>query len=70
MQRIYDEVKTPYKYGIILRGDEGRKVDCPSVFRHNDRWYMMYIVFDGTGYETSMAESSDLLRFKPLGKIL
>jgi len=70
MQRIYDQVKTPYKYGIILKGEEGRKVDCPSVFRHGDKWYMMYIVFDGTGYETSIAESSDLLSFKPLGKIL
>ena len=70
MQRIYDEVKTPHKYGIILKGEEGRKVDCPSVFQWNDRWYMMYIIFDGTGYETAIAESSDLLNFKPLGRIL
>lgn len=70
MQRIYDEVKTPHKYGIILRGEEGRKVDCPSVFRWSDRWYMTYIIFDGTGYETAIAESKDLLNFKPLGKIL
>jgi len=70
MQRIYEEIKTPYKYGIILKGEEGKKVDCPSVFRWDDRWYMMYIIFDGTGYETAVAESSDLLNFKPLGKIL
>jgi predicted GH43/DUF377 family glycosyl hydrolase len=69
-QRIYDEVKTPHKYGIILKGEEGRKVDCPSVFRWNDRWYMTYVIFDGTGYETAIAESNDLLNFKPLGKIL
>ncbi len=70
MQRIYDEVKTPYKYGIILKGEDGRKIDCPSVFRWNDHWYMIYIIFDGTGYETAIAESDDLLNFKPLGKIL
>jgi len=70
MQRIYDEVKTPFKYGIILKGEEGRKVDCPSVFRRNDRWYMIYTIFDGTGYETAIAESNDLLNFKLLGKIL
>jgi len=70
MQRIYDEVKTPYKYGIILKGQEGRKIDCPSVFRWNDCWYMIYIIFDGTGYETAIAESNDLLNFRPLGKIL
>jgi len=70
MQRIYEEVKTPYRHGIILRGEEGRKVDCPSVFRQNGRWYMMYIIFDGSGYETAIAESDDLLNFRPLGRIL
>ncbi|MHC4541309.1 MAG: glycosylase, partial [Planctomycetota bacterium] len=70
MQRIYEEIRTPYKYGIILKGREGRKVDCPSVFRRGDTWYIMYIVFDGSGYETALAESRDLLEWKPLGKIM
>ena len=34
MQSIYDEVKTPFKYGIVLRGDSTNQlVDCPSIFR-------------------------------------
>jgi len=70
MQKIYEEIKTPYKCGIILKGEKGRKIDCPSVFRHGDTWYMMYIVFDGSGYETAIAESQDLLKWKPLGKIM
>jgi predicted GH43/DUF377 family glycosyl hydrolase len=70
MQKIYEEIKTPYKYGIILKGEQGKKVDCPSVFRCSGTWYMMYIIFDGSGYETAIAESQDLLRWKPLGKIL
>jgi len=70
MQHIYDEVKTPYKYGVILVGDNGAKVDCPGVFRHGGKWYMTYIIFAGTGYETALAESTDLLHWKPLGKIL
>src|SRR3972149_9076463 len=70
MQKIYEEIKTPYKYGVIVKGDEGKRVDCPSVFRHGDKWYMMYIIFDGSGYETAIAESQDLLNWKPLGKIL
>ncbi len=70
MQRVYEEIKTPYKYGIILKGEEGRKVDCPSVFRYGDKWYMMYIIFAGSGYETAIAESKDLLKWKPLGKIM
>ncbi len=70
MERIYNEVKTPFKYGIVLRGEEGKKVDCPSVFRYDGKWYMMYIIFDGDGYETALAESDDLLHWKTLGKIL
>jgi predicted GH43/DUF377 family glycosyl hydrolase len=70
MERVYEQVKTPYKYGVILKDENGAKLDCPSVFRHGDRWYMMYIRFDGTGYETLLAESADLLRWKPLSKIL
>ncbi|MHC4498676.1 MAG: glycoside hydrolase family protein [Planctomycetota bacterium] len=70
MRKIYEEVKTPYKYGIIVEDKSGKKVDCPSVFRHADKWYMVYIIFDGSGYETALAESNDLLNWKPLGKIL
>jgi len=70
MQQIYEQVKTPYKYGVILKGENGRKVDCPSVYRYGERWYMMYIIFDGNGYETAIAESTNLLDWKPLGTIL
>lgn len=70
MQRVYHEVKTPYKYGVILKGQDGRKLDCPSVFRHGDKWYMIYIIFDGSGYETALAESNDLLQWRTLGTIL
>ena len=70
MERIYEQVKTPYKYGIVLMGDEGTKVDSPSVFRHEGRWYMVYIVFNDIGYETELAESDDLLHWEKLGTIL
>jgi predicted GH43/DUF377 family glycosyl hydrolase len=70
MEDIYNEVKTPYKYGIVIKGEDGKKVDCPSVFLHKDKWYMVYIIFDGNGYETALAQSDDLLTWKPLGKIL
>jgi hypothetical protein len=70
MKRVYEQVKTPYKYGIILKGQPGTKVDCPCVFRHGRKWYMLYVIFDGRGYETAIAESQDLLSWKPLGKIL
>ncbi len=70
MNDIYKEVKTPYKYGVVITGEEGNPVDCPSVFMHNGKWYMMYICMNKVGYETHLAESDDLLHWKPLGKIL
>ncbi len=70
MQRVYEEVRTPFKVGVILQGDEGRKLDCPSVFRCGAKWYMVYIIFDGNGYETAIADSNDLVAWQPLGRIL
>lgn len=72
MQRIYEEVKTPFKYGIVLRGDTTNQlVDCPSLFRSGGRWFMMYVaITDGVGYETFLSRSDDLLEWKKLGKIL
>jgi len=70
MRQIYEQVKTPYKYGVVLKAERGGKVDCPSVYRFDNKWYMMYIIFDGSGYETAIADSNDLLHWRPLGKII
>ena len=77
MQDIYDEVKTPCKYGLVLTpADNRHKMDCPTVFRKNGKWYMSYLVYDGKGgndgrgYETWLAESDNLLNWNTLGRIL
>jgi len=71
MQQIYEQVKTPFKYGLVVAPtEESKKIDCPSVFRKGKSWYMTYILFDGRGYETWLAKSKDLLEWKTLGKIL
>jgi predicted GH43/DUF377 family glycosyl hydrolase len=73
MQAIYAEVRTPFKYGIVLEPPEGKKVDCPSVFRHRSKWYMVYVQLEPApleGYTTQLAESENLLQWKPLGTIL
>ncbi|MFC1601340.1 glycosylase [Candidatus Sumerlaeota bacterium] len=70
MDNIYDAVKTPHKYGIVLRGQGDLMVDCPNVFRHDDKWFMMYVCMNEVGYETHLAESDDLLSWQPLGRIL
>ena len=70
MQALYDEIKTPYKYGIVLQPEDGEKYDNANVFRKDGRWYMLYISFDGKGYETRLAVSDDLLHWKKLGCVL
>lgn len=71
MNEVFEKVKAPYKYGLVLvPEDETKMVDSPSVFRYNGVWYMIYIVFDGKGYETMLAESPDLLSWTTKGKIM
>jgi len=71
LRRIYDEVKTPFKYGVIIRGEAGELVDCPNVFRHQGRWYMLYVANkDKVGYQTYLARSDDLLHWEKLGCVL
>lgn len=71
MAQVYETVQTPYKYGIVLaHPDSTKMVDSPTIFRMDSTWYMTYIVFDGRGYETWLAESPDLLHWDTKGRIL
>lgn len=71
MQDIYQQVKTPFKYGLVMVPDSNsKKVDCPSVFRKGNNWYMTYLIFNGRGYETWLANSKDLLHWKTRGRIM
>ncbi|MDR2936995.1 MAG: glycosylase [Rikenellaceae bacterium] len=71
MFRIYNEVKTPYKYGLVMTGaDATLRTDCPTIFRRDGKWYMYYFIFDGRGYETWMAESANLLDWTTTGRVL
>ena len=47
-----------------------KAVDIPFVFRHNDRFYMLYTGFDGVGYQSALAVSDDLLHWTHKGVIL
>src|SRR5687768_2757222 len=72
MRRVYEESKTPFKYGVVIRHPErDGLVDCPCVYRFNGRWYMIYVAMaNQVGYETELAVSDDLLKWEPLGKVL
>lgn len=71
MNGIYEEVRTPYKFGLVLVPDSNScKMDCPTIFRHDNIWIMTYIVFDGRGYETWLAKSDNLTDWEIMGKIM
>ncbi len=62
--------RTPYKYPHLILGGTGNKqdfdsiaVDDPIVFTANGKFYMLYIGFDGIGYQTGLALSTDLLHW-------
>lgn len=75
--RAANSYRTPYKLNrLVLAGSgvngdfDSKAVDCPFVFRHAGRFYMTYIGFDGTGYQTGLAVSDDLTTWKQEGCIL
>ncbi|TDH29341.1 glycosylase [Segetibacter sp. 3557_3] len=71
MEQVYQEVKTPHKYGLVLvPTHDSLKMDCPTVFRKGDSWYMTYLIFSGRGYETWLAKSKNLLDWKTMGRIM
>lgn len=73
---IYNEVKAPFEYGVVIRpsgvdGDfDSHLVDNPNVFKDGDWWYMTYVGHDNKGYRTGIARSKDLLNWEKLGVVL
>ena len=72
-----EAVRTDFRRGepvLLGSGIEGRfdakAVDCPFVFRHDGLFHMMYVGFDGEGYQTALATSPDLLAWTYRGMML
>jgi predicted GH43/DUF377 family glycosyl hydrolase len=70
-------LETPHKYGkLVLAASadpnafDSRSVDCPFVCHHDGRFYMAYVGFDGTGYQTGLAVSKNLVDWEKSGCIL
>jgi predicted GH43/DUF377 family glycosyl hydrolase len=62
--------RTPYKYSKLILSATGRKgnfdersVDDPIVFYAEGAFHMLYIGWDGIGYQTGLATSTDLLHW-------
>ena len=72
MQSIYEKIKTPYKYGPVMKMPEDL-TDSPSVFFYNGKWYMYFISISKdcsiSGYETHLAVSDDLLNWEKIDTI-
>jgi len=63
--------RTPYKYDrLVLSAStdaaafDGKTVDDPFVFYHEGKFKMLYIGYDGTGYQTGLATSPDLVHWE------
>ena len=39
---IYEQIKTPYKYGAVMKL-AGQKSDSPVVFKRDGKYYMSFI---------------------------
>jgi predicted GH43/DUF377 family glycosyl hydrolase len=68
---------TPYKIGSLVLAASNREgeydrisVDCPFVFHRKGHFYMTFVAFDGTGYQTGLASSQDLVHWEKQGCIL
>ena len=71
MNAVYEEVKTPFKYGIVLDELGGYLVDSPGIFRKDGKWFMSFISqTQKLGYETFLAQSDDLLKWEFLGPLM
>lgn len=74
---IPKDLKTPYKLERLVIGPshtpgafDEKSVDVPFVFRHQNRFYMSYVGFDGIGYQTGLASSTNLIHWRRVGLIL
>lgn len=72
MQEVYEYIKTPYKYGPVMKW-ESDLTDSPTVFRYNNVFYMYFIAvskdWNVSGYETHLAKSDDLIHWDYVGPI-
>ncbi len=67
---MMDTIRTPRKHNRLVIAPSYKKgafdshvVDCPFLFCHDGKFWMTYVGWDGTGYQTGLASSDDLLNW-------
>lgn len=75
--QLLTRLRTPYKHNHLVLSPsfklgqfDSHGVDCPFLFKHDGRFYMTHIGFDGAGYRTGLASSDDLIHWRNEGMIL
>jgi predicted GH43/DUF377 family glycosyl hydrolase len=70
-------VRTPRKHPDLVLKPSHRAgafdmnaVDSPFLFAHGGKFWMTYVGWDGVGYQTGLASSTDLVAWTPEGLIL
>ena len=70
-------IRTPNKHDHLVLAPSYKKgrfdshaVDCPFLFSHDGTFWMTYVGFDGTGYQTGLASSDNLLHWQKEGLLL
>lgn len=59
-------LKPSYKKGEF----DSHAIDAPFLFKHEEKYYMTFIGWDGTGYRTGLASSDDLIHWTKEGLII
>ena len=74
---ILEATRTPHKHGqLVIRPSykagtfDSHAVDCPFPFRHNGCFWMVYVGWDGIGYQTGWARSHDLVNWNKEGLLI
>lgn len=72
-----EKYRTPYRWPDYVMTGSGREgafdaqgVDIPFVFSHRGVFHMLYTGFDGVGYQSALATSTDLLHWRFKGYVL
>jgi predicted GH43/DUF377 family glycosyl hydrolase len=74
---IPGDIRTPHKINRLVVAPsyqpgsfDSHAVDVPFLFRHNGRFYMTYVGWNGIGYQIALASSTDLEHWQKEGLIL
>lgn len=74
---LMSRLQTPVKHPQLVLSPSYRRgafdshgIDCPFLFFHDDQYWMTYVGWDGSGYQTGLASSRNLWDWEKEGLLL